>query len=306
MAGYPTATGHPNMSGGYIPMLYATMLLVAFYNATVLGAITNTEYEGELQKAGDTLRIRTLPDIPNWEYVKGQQLQSSEPDPSYIDLVIDKGRYWNFFIDPVDKKQADIDYISKWAEHASMGMKVEIDSAVLGDIYGDVAAANTGLTAGAVSSAYDMGTDADPVILAKTDIIDTIVDAGSVLDEQNIPDDSGRFMVLPAWACGMIKKSDLKDASMTGDGKSILRNGRIGMIDRFEIYRSNNLAVTSVNKHTCAIFGHKCATAFASQMLNTEEYTSDKRFGKGHRSLQVYGYKVVKPEALGCLMCAKS
>ncbi len=44
------------------------------------------------------------------------------------------------------------------------------------------------------------------------------------------------------WVCGMIKKSELKDASLAGDGTSIVRNGRLGIIDRFTLYCSNNLA----------------------------------------------------------------
>ena len=46
MAVYPVAAGHPDLSGTYIPTLYAAKLLVEFYKATVFGAISNTDYEG--------------------------------------------------------------------------------------------------------------------------------------------------------------------------------------------------------------------------------------------------------------------
>jgi hypothetical protein len=94
----------------------------------------------------------------------------------------------------------------------------------------------------------------------------------------------------------MIKKSDLRDASLSGDGTSILRNGRIGMIDRFTIYMSHNLSVTS-GKYSI-IAGHKMGMTFASQMTNMETIRSESTFGNIIRGLQVYGYKVVKPEAL--------
>ena len=70
---YPTADGQPQLSGSYIPILYATMLLIEFYKTTVFGAIATTEHEDQLKKFGDTLRIRTLPDIIVQDYVKGQE-----------------------------------------------------------------------------------------------------------------------------------------------------------------------------------------------------------------------------------------
>jgi hypothetical protein len=95
---------------------------------------------------------------------------------------------------------------------------------------------------------------------------------------------------------GMIKKSDLKDASITGDSMSVIRNGRLGMIDRFTIYMSHNLSVSSGKFSLIA--GHKMGFTFASQMTNMETIRSESTFGNIVRGLQVYGYKVVKPEAL--------
>ena len=74
----------------------------------------------------------------------------------------------------------------------------------------------------------------------KIEIIDLLVRLGQVLDEKNIPRD-GRWVVIPAWLSAQIKMSELRDASLTGDGTSILRNGRLGVVDRFTIYVSNLL-----------------------------------------------------------------
>ena len=75
-----------------------------------------------------------------------------------------------------------------------------------------------------------------------------------------------------------------------------LRNGRLGMIDRFTIYVSHNLYVSS-GKFSI-IGGHKMGLTFASQMTNMETIRSETTFGNIIRGLQVYGYKVTKPEAL--------
>jgi hypothetical protein len=43
---YPVAGGSANYSGNFIPEIWASKLIVNFYDATVLSAISNTDYEG--------------------------------------------------------------------------------------------------------------------------------------------------------------------------------------------------------------------------------------------------------------------
>lgn len=42
------AAGTPQYSGTFIPEIWSGKLLVKFYAATVLAAISNTDYEGEI------------------------------------------------------------------------------------------------------------------------------------------------------------------------------------------------------------------------------------------------------------------
>lgn len=301
MAGFPTATGHTNWSGTQIATIWASVLLTFFYQTTCLAQITTTEFESQIEKFGDTLRIRTLPTPVIHDYVKGMELEVDELEPGYVDLVIDKGLYHNYILDSVDIKQMDYDAMSKWAAHISQFFKIEMDRRVLQDIYADADAHNKGATAGLESGDINLGVSGTPLALTKTNIIDKITECGVVLDEQNIPNE-GRFIVLPARTCGLIKQSDLKDASLTGDGQSILRNGRIGMIDRFEIYMSNAIAsVTDTHKCFNALFGHKKATAWATQLVENKQYEPEKRFGKGNKQMAAYGYEVVHSDALGHL-----
>lgn len=204
--------------------------------------------------------------------------------------------------DDVDKFQSDYNYIDDWTRDASEQLKITIDTQVLGDIYSDAAPGNFGTSAGVKSGSYNLGTTGAPVTLDKTNILDYIVDLGSVLDEQNVPE-SDRWLILPVWACGLIKKSDLKDASLSGDSTSIIRNGRIGMIDRFMVYRSNLLSTVTdgSDQVTNIIAGHKSGLTFASQMLNSETLRAESTFGTLVRGLQVYGYKVIKGEAIAHL-----
>jgi hypothetical protein len=293
--GFPVSTGRPNYSGNFIPEIWSGKLIENFYDATVLAAISNTDYEGEIRNMGDTVNIRTTPEITIKTYVKGQTLSVENPDKPKLQLVIDKGEYFACVEDDVDKVQSDINLMDTWSKDASERMKIKIDQRVLTDILPDISADNKGATAGRISNNIDLGTTGSPIAITKTNVLEYLVDIGTVLDEANCPE-GNRFVVIPAKMAGMIKKSDLKDASLTGDSVSILRNGRLGMIDRFTVYMSHNLSVSSGKFSIIA--GHKMGFTFASQMTNMETIRSESTFGNIIRGLQVYGYKVVKPEAL--------
>ena len=293
---YPNAPGRPNYSGNFIPEIWSGKLIENFYDATVLAAISNTDYEGEIRQYGDTVNIRTSPEITLREYVKGQTLTVENPDKPKLQLLIDKGEYFACVEDDVDKVQADINMMDLWSKDASEKMKIKIDQRVLTDILPGISALNKGASAGRISGNINLGITATPVAITKTNVTEFIVDMGTVLDEANCPE-SDRFLVIPAKLAGLIKKSDLKDASLTGDTQSILRNGRLGMIDRFTIYMSHNLQVQTGGKYSI-IAGHKMGFTFASQMTNMETLRSTTTFGDIIRGLQVYGYQVVKPEAL--------
>jgi hypothetical protein len=292
---FAVSSGRPNYSGNFIPEIWSGKLIENFYDATVLSAISNTDYEGEIRQMGDTVNIRTTPEITIKTYVKGQTLSVENPDKPKLQLVIDKGEYFACVEDDVDKVQSDINLMDTWSKDASERMKIKIDQRVLTDILPDVSAYNKGASAGRITGNIDLGTSGTPVAITKSNVLDYIVDLGTVLDEANAPEGE-RFLVIPAKMAGMIKKSDLKDASITGDSMSVIRNGRLGMIDRFTVYMSHNLSVTSGKFSIIA--GHKMGFTFASQMTNMETIRSETTFGNIIRGLQVYGYKVVKPEAL--------
>lgn len=293
---FPTASGRPNYSGNFIPEIWSGKLIENFYDATVLAAISNTDYEGEIRNMGDTVNIRTTPDITIREYVKGQKLVVENPDKPKIQLLIDKGEYFACIEDDVDKVQSDINLMDTWSRDASEQMKIKIDRRVLTDILPGISALNKGATAGRISGNINLGTTGAPFALTAANVTDYIVDLGTVLDEANAPEGE-RFLVIPAKMAGLIKKSDLKDASLAGDTTSILRNGRLGMIDRFTIYASHNLLVETGGKFH-VIAGHKMGFTFASQMTEMETIRAESTFGDIIRGLQVYGYQVVKPEAL--------
>lgn len=306
---YPVGSqGNGLKAAGFIPEIWSGKLIEKFYAATVLAAISNTDYEGEIKNKGDTVKIRTKPTITIKDYRADGLLELERPRGSVIDLLIDKGKYFNTILDDVMEVQSDLQNMSMWADDASEQMKIVVDTEVLRDLYGKAAAANRGIAAGAISGDINLGATTTPLVVVndnagvgEVDVIDVILRLGQALDEQNIPE-NGRWLIIPTWLSTQIKRSELRQAYLSGDSISMLRNGRIGMIDRFTVYVSNLLpsgALAGLAAGEFGIFaGHSHGLTFASQINNVESMRSEMTFGTILRGLQVYGYKVVDPVAI--------
>lgn len=307
---YGAGSGVDAYTGKFIPEIWSGKLQVKFYQTTVLSDITNNDWEGEIRDQGDKVEIRTVPTVTINNYSKGQVLTPQAPTNDVVELLIDKGKYFSVVVDDVDDIQSDLKLMDIFTNDASQQMKIAVDTDVLGALVGASASANEGAAAGAISGDLNLGVSTGGSKAARkvtsTNVIDYLISMGQCLDEQNAPED-GRWVVIPAWMASKIKTSDLKDASITNDSLSPLRNGRLGMIDRFTLYVSNLLpsqtgitgegADASVKAFSC-FAGTRDAITFASQITKMETLRSTSTFGNIIRGLNVYGYKVVKPEAL--------
>lgn len=315
---YPTGSASNGLkAAGFIPEIWSGKLIEKFYAATVLAAISNTDYEGEIKNQGDTVKIRTKPTITIKDYKADGLLELERPKGSLVELTIDKGKYFNTILDDVMDVQSDLNNMSLWADDASEQMKIVVDTEVLTGLLNQATAVtNRGTTAGKISVDINLGATTTPLVVVpntpgvgEVDVLDVILRLGQTLDEQNIPE-QGRWIVMPTWMSTMIKQSELRQAYLSGDSVSMLRNGRIGMVDRFTLYVSNLLpsgvAAGLAAGETAIYAGHAHGLTFASQINNVETMRSEMTFGQILRGLQVYGWKVIDGTALAQAIVSKA
>jgi hypothetical protein len=306
---YPAGSPAPDyQTGGFIPEIWSGKLIEKFYAATVLAAISNTDYEGEIKSHGDRVKIRTKPTIVINNYLVDGDLTLDRPMGGNIELTISQAKYFSMILDDIIEKQSDINQLSMWADDASEQMKIAVDTDVLSFMLGGANASNQGLTAGAISGNINLGTSASPVATVgrnpgtgQVEIVDVLLRLGQALDELNIPE-TGRWVVMPTWATFQIKRSELRQVFLSGDQVTILRNGRFGQVDRFTIYASNLLPNGVAGGLAAGCFpiyaGHPHALTFASQMTNVETIRSERTFGQIFRGLQIYGRQILDSKAL--------
>ena len=310
-----------NVSGSFIPTLWSAKLNQKFYKSTVFGEIANTSYEGEISGLGDKVVINNHPNITISDYQVGTSLSYQVPAPSTVELPIDRAKYFAFNVNDVVEHQSQPKLMDMFSDDAAMQMKIAIDTSVLlgtatkQGIWNDVPAANQGATAGAISGGYNLGTATAPVTLTASNVLATLTALAGVLDEQNIPE-TERWLLIDPLTRQILMQSNLAQAQFMGDDKSMVRNGKIGMIDRFTVYVTNNLpkaaatqdyfgaAAAGTAKRRLIMAGHKSAVTFASQMTKMETVRNPSDFGDYVRGLNVYGYKTIIPTGLASALVA--
>lgn len=311
-----------NYSGTFIPTLWSGKFNAKFYATTVFGEIANTDWQGEISGLGDKVIIQNIPDIGIADYTIGSTLSYVPVTPGTIEMQIDRAKSFNFPVHDVLVAQSKPNQMEMFSNDASAQMKIAVDRDILvgtatrQGVWNAVPAANQGATAGAQSGSYNLGTAASPISLATAGAaLDIILKMAAVLDEQNIPEE-GRWLVIDPATRQALMNTNLANALQMGDDKSMVRNGRVGMIDRFQVYVSNLLpraaaaqdyfgaAAAGTAKRRLIMAGHKSAITFASQLVKTETIRNPNDFGDLVRGLNVYGYKVVKPEGLTSALVA--
>jgi len=264
----------------FIPEVFSKLLQAKFYSKSVLPEISNTDYEGEISGQGDKIVVRTVPAVTINDYAG--TITTQELTTAKVEMLIDKAKYYSFKVDDVLAAQADINMLEGASSDASEGMRIAVETDVL-------AAAVTGAT-----------TIGSQTTITASNILANILVLAKTLDELNIPEE-GRFIVLSPEFISMLKQSELRQAYLTGDATSPLRNGLVGMVDRFKVFQSNMVYTPSSGTdsgYTHVLAGHPKAISFASQFTNTETVRMESTFGDQVRGLKVYGSKVITPDAL--------
>jgi len=283
------------MALDFIPTVWAARLLSALEKALIYGQadVSNRDYEGEIRKAGNTVKIASIGDVSVDNYVKDTDI--SDPE-SLTDeeqtLLINQAKYFNFYVDSVDRAQQNVNVLDEAMRRSSWKLRDYADT-FLADAM-DAATPN----------GNKIGSTTTPKIPTKADAYEYLVDLGVLLDESDTPID-GRFVVVPAWFHGLLLKDDRFVRSGTQAADRRLANGFVGEAAGFSILKSNNVPNTTGTKYKI-IAGHSIATAYVEQILDVQTYKPEKRFGDAVKGLHVYGAKVVRPNNLAQLIANKS
>lgn len=278
----------------FISTVWAAGLLAGLHKNLVFAqpGIVNTDYEGEITKQGDQVKINFIGDITVFDVERNQDI----PDPQQLDttatsLLIDQAKGFNFAVSNVDMVQAKGDLIEKAMGEASYGVRDKADSFIAG-FYTQASAANL------------IGDDTIPIVPTADTAYDYLVDLSVKLDEANVPS-GARWCVLPPFYHGFLLKDKRFVQTGTTAGDTTRANGEVGEAAGFRILKSNNIRNTNSTKYKI-MAGYPGAISYADQIVTVEAYKPEKRFDDAVKGLHVYGSKVIRPNGLAVLTANKS
>jgi hypothetical protein len=110
------STANTLQSTGFIPEIWSAKLVEKFYASTVLSAISNTDYEGEIANMSDRVKIRTKPTITIRPYLADGLLGLDRPSGGSVELYIGNGYYFSLILDDVMEVQSDLNLLSMWSD----------------------------------------------------------------------------------------------------------------------------------------------------------------------------------------------
>jgi len=290
----------------FLPSVYSKKVLNFFRKASVVEAITNTDYAGEISAYGDSVKIIKEPVISVSDYTRGSDTTDTKLTDQEITLVVDSAKAFKFIVDDIETNMSHVNFKEVASSSAAYALKDAYDAAVLATMFAGVsasgpdhiigadAAAGTGGVAETTASVDLLGSDGTGV-----DAIDLMARMARLLDDQNVPEE-GRWFVAPPSFYEELSQSGSKLLSVDFNaGQGSIRNGLVssGKLRGFDMYKSNNIAATS-NATGKVMAGHMSSTATANTILSTEVLRDPTSFGDIVRGLHVYGAKVLRDDAL--------
>ena len=293
----------------FLPKIYSKKVLNFFRKASVVEAITNTDYAGEISAFGDSVRIIKEPVISVSDYTRGSDTTATKLTDQELTLVVDSAKAFKFIVDDIETNMSHVNFKEVATSSAAYALRDSYDAAVIASMFSGVSTSSPDHVLGADASAatqtmgqHQGGSNSIDLLGSDgtgTDPLDVMSFMAKLLDEQSVPEE-GRWFVAPPSFYNELAQSGSKLLSVDFNaGQGSIRNGLVssGKLRGFDMYKSNNVAATSTATGKI-LAGHISSTATAQTIISTEVLRDPTSFGDIVRGLHVYGAKVLRPEAL--------
>ena len=143
-------TAGGGFDGNFSPIMFSKQAQIALRRSSVISAITNNSYFGDIANQGDVVRIQKEPDVTVNALQRHTGISVQKLDDTDFSLTIDQANYFAFKMDDIEEQFSHVDFVSLAADRAAYKMADAIDVDVLHYMTGTI---QTGATAGQYSTA---------------------------------------------------------------------------------------------------------------------------------------------------------
>lgn len=268
----------------FIPTVWASAIQRDLAKSFVYAADCNREYEGDVKKAGDSVRILGIA-RPTITTSATKVMALSNPEDvadEATTLNISHTAYFNYKVDDIDKRQSAGNVMEALQKETTEGLSDAMDSFI------------SGLSAGAVKDA------ASSYQITAANVLEKIDAALVKLYENNVSQNAKITLTIPPWVYVLLKSAY---SSLSTDNVAMLENGMVGKYGNVIIRMSNNISNDGTNfllqlKTTRAI-------AFVNPMTHIEAYRPESSFSDAVKGFVLYDGKIVRPKEIICMHVKK-
>ena len=263
--------------GNFSPIMYSKQAQIALRKASVVSAITNNSYFGEIANQGDVVRIQKEPDVTVNALQRHTAISVQKLADEDFSLTIDKANYFAFKMDDIEEQFSHVDFVSLAADRAAYKMADSLDTDVLsymsgystagakittvsgsaqhptsGNLTGEFLTANhlkkgdfsSITTSGAADHSIPLATrlpGLTSIPTATVTPLTVIARMARKMDTANV-DSRDRWLVIDPIMVELLKDEDSRLVNADFGGNGELMNGLVANnIHGFKVYVSNSL-----------------------------------------------------------------
>ena len=295
---FSKVSGNNNLpNGNFSPIIFSQKVQKFFRTASVVEAITNTDYAGEIENFGDTVNIIKEPTITVSAYSRGAVVDTQDIVDDQIQLVVDQANSFAFKVDDIEERHSHVNFEAIATSSGAYSLKNAYDQNVIAAMVAGVSSSSPDHLLGADSGS---GQDQDVGFGdSEIDPVDTISKHNRLLNAADVPEENRWFLAGPEFVEQLGQANSKLMSDTTGDAKP-LRNGKVidGKIMNMDVYMTNNFAASSTSNFFKVLGGHMSSTATANHIAKIEVIRHPESFSDVVRGLHVFGRKVLRDNAL--------
>lgn len=272
----------------FIPTVWSEAINRELERLCVFAEDCNREYEGEVKKRGESVRILGVgkPTITtSGKASRNEKLGDPETveDTSSL-LYINQLSTFNYQVGDIDKAQSVgnvMDVLSKETSEGLAGVQDRYIASFAND------SSVSKLFTAPKKLVSDTATEGEINVLYAID------EALEKLYENDVSTNTEIVLTVPPRFYTLFKRAYIdKDT----DNSKILKNGRVGMYGNVTVKMSNN--VLRLNSVDHIMLRTRRAIAFVNAMTHTEPYRPEKLFADAVKGYNLFDAKVVRPKEM--------
>ena len=273
----------------FIPTVWNAAINRELEKELVYAEDCNTEYEGELNEVGDTVKIVGV-GKPTIKHLTRETASKDidgpeEVEDTSVSLTVNQIAYYNYLVGDLDKKQAKGNLMDALNKESTEGLADDIDQYI----------ANLAKKKEAVKMAATKVVAKETTTSGETYVLDLLDKALEQLYTNNVKRKTKIVVTCPPRFMTILNKAY---KFLDTNNSKLMKNGFVGMYNNLTVKMSNNCAKSDDGNTDFIQVKTQRAIGFVKNLAHTEAYRPEKKFADAVKGCVVYDAKIVRPKEM--------